>query len=157
MEKLGTGRLSPYFHMCRRIHTQVTEKISTSHCSSMEKAMAPHSNTLAWKIPWVEQPGRLQSMGLLRVGHDWATSLSHPSSKRLFPPLQPLEEFAFSARKLKWKWKSLSRVWLLVTPWTAAYQAAPPMGFSRQEYQSEVPLPSPNCISILHKMFSFTK
>ena len=34
-----------------------------------EKAMAPHSSTLAWKIPWMEEPGRLQSMGLLRVGH----------------------------------------------------------------------------------------
>ena len=38
--------------------------------------MAPHSSTLTWKIPWMEEPGRLQSMGLLRVGHDWATSLS---------------------------------------------------------------------------------
>ena len=37
---------------------------------SMEKAMATHSNTLAWKIPWTEEPGRLQSMGSLRVGHD---------------------------------------------------------------------------------------
>ena len=37
---------------------------------------APHSSTLAWKIPWMEEPGRLQSMGSLRVGHDWATSLS---------------------------------------------------------------------------------
>ena len=42
----------------------------------LEKAMAPHSSTLAWKIPWTEEPGRLQSMGLLRVGHDRATSLS---------------------------------------------------------------------------------
>ena len=42
----------------------------------MEKAMAPHSSTLAWKIPWAEEPGRLQSMASLRVGHDWATSLS---------------------------------------------------------------------------------
>ena len=42
----------------------------------MEKAMAPHSSTLAWKIPWTEEPGRLQSMGSRRVGHDWATSLS---------------------------------------------------------------------------------
>ena len=41
-----------------------------------EKAMAPHSSTLAWKIPWMEEPGRLQSMGLLRVRHDWVTSLS---------------------------------------------------------------------------------
>ena len=38
--------------------------------------MAPHSSTLAWKIPWTEEPGGLQSRGLLRVGHDWATSLS---------------------------------------------------------------------------------
>ena len=38
--------------------------------------MAPHSSTLAWKIPWTEEPGRLQSIGLLRVKHDWATSLS---------------------------------------------------------------------------------
>ena len=42
----------------------------------MEKAMAPHSSTLAWKIPRMEEPGRLQSMESLRVGHDWATSLS---------------------------------------------------------------------------------
>ena len=41
-----------------------------------EKAMATHSSTLAWKIPWAEEPGRLQSMGLRRVGHDWGTSLS---------------------------------------------------------------------------------
>ena len=41
-----------------------------------EKAMAPHSSTFAWKIPWTEEPGRLQSMGSLRVGHDSVTSLS---------------------------------------------------------------------------------
>ena len=38
--------------------------------------MAPHSSTLAWKIPWMEEPGRLQTMGSLRVGNDWASSLS---------------------------------------------------------------------------------
>ena len=38
--------------------------------------MAPYSSTLAWKIPWTEEPGRLQSMGSLRVGYDWASSLS---------------------------------------------------------------------------------
>ena len=42
----------------------------------VEKAMATHCSTLAWKIPWTEEPGRLQFMGLRRVGHDWATSLS---------------------------------------------------------------------------------
>ena len=44
--------------------------------SGSEKAMAPHSSTLAWKTPWTEEPGGLQSMRSLRVGHDWATSLS---------------------------------------------------------------------------------
>ena len=45
-----------------------------------EKAMAPHSNTLAWKIPWREESGRLQSMGSQRVRHDWATSRHFTSS-----------------------------------------------------------------------------
>ena len=44
--------------------------------SNTEKAMAPHSRTLAWKIPWMEEPGGLPSMASLRVGHDWGTSLS---------------------------------------------------------------------------------
>ena len=42
----------------------------------LEKRRATHSNILAWRIPWTEEPGRLQSMGLQRVGHDRATSLS---------------------------------------------------------------------------------
>ena len=42
----------------------------------LEKAMAHHSSTLVWKIPWAEEPGRLPSMGSRRVKHDWATSLS---------------------------------------------------------------------------------
>ena len=41
-----------------------------------EKVMAPHSSTLAWKIPWTKEPGRLLSMGSLGVGYNWATSLS---------------------------------------------------------------------------------
>ena len=43
---------------------------------TLEKETAIHSSTLAWKIPWTEEPDRLQSMGSQRVGHDWATSLS---------------------------------------------------------------------------------
>ena len=57
-----------------------------------------------------------------------------------------LERVAISSSNA-WKWKvkvkSLSRVWLLATPWTGAYQAPPSMGFSRQESWSGVPLPSP--------------
>ena len=47
-------------------------KTPCSQCreSRFEKAMAPHSSTLAWKLPWMEEPGGLQSMGSLGVGHD---------------------------------------------------------------------------------------
>ena len=52
------------------------QSIVISNNRKSEKAMATHSSTLAWKLPWTEEPGGLQSMGSLRVGHDWATSLS---------------------------------------------------------------------------------
>ena len=45
------------------------------------EGMATYSSTLAWKIPWMEEPGRLQSMGSQRVRHDWVTSLTHSSEK----------------------------------------------------------------------------
>ena len=193
--------------------------------------MAPHPSTLAWKLPWTEEPGRLQSMGSQRVRHDWVTSLSlfifmhwrrkwqptpaflpgESQGRRRLPStgsqsrtrlkrlshlcifnievglwfdwalhclMQITVMAAAAATKLlqscltlcdpgdsspsgspipgilqartlewvaisfsnAWKWrvkvKSLSRVWLLATPWTAAYQAPLSMGFSRQEYWS---------------------
>ena len=74
-------------------------------------------------------------------------------------PGKKLERVAISFSNA-WKWKvkvkSLSRVQLLATPWTAAYQAPPSMGFSRQEYWSGVPLPSPFYILFLLKKFFFT-
>ena len=53
--------------MCLQV-TYVTLSLQSSY--KVEKTMAPHSRTLAWKIPWMEEPGRLQSMGLLGLGHD---------------------------------------------------------------------------------------
>ena len=58
-----------------------------------EKAMAPHSSTLAWKTPWTEEPGGLQSMGSMRVRHDWATSLSLFSCMRWRRKWQPTPVF----------------------------------------------------------------
>ena len=52
-----------------------TQVLSLGWEDHLEKEMATHSSTLAWKIPWTEEPGRLQSMGLQRVGHDCMTSL----------------------------------------------------------------------------------
>ena len=53
--------------------TQVTQVQSPGGEDPLEEVMAAHSSIRAWKIPWAEEPGRLQSMGLQRVGHDWAT------------------------------------------------------------------------------------
>ena len=54
---------------------QETQVRSLGQEDPLEKGMATHSSTLAWKVPWMEEPGRLQSMGSQRVGHNWATSL----------------------------------------------------------------------------------
>ena len=62
-----------------------------------EKAMAPNTSTLAWKIPWMEEPGGLQSMGSLRVGHDWTTSLS------LFTCMHWRKEMATHSSVLAWR------------------------------------------------------
>ena len=58
-----------FMHVCMYVYVHIYTQTS-------EKAMAPHSSTLAWKIPWTEEPGGLQSTGSLRVGHYWVTSLS---------------------------------------------------------------------------------
>ena len=50
--------------------TAVGKELQDEQFLTSEKAMAPHSSTLAWKIPWMEEPGRLQSTGSLRVRHD---------------------------------------------------------------------------------------
>ena len=52
------------------MHTASVSLFEQGQEKGLEKAMAPHSSTLAWKIPWAEEPGRLQSMGSLRVRHD---------------------------------------------------------------------------------------
>ena len=63
-------------HEVTKSRTQLSNFTFPFHFNALEKAMAPHSSTLAWKIPWTEEPGGLQSMGSLRVGHDSVTSLS---------------------------------------------------------------------------------
>ena len=74
--------------------------------------MATHSSILAWRIPWMEEPGRLQSMVSQTVGHDWVTSLFFPAKQ-----INESSSFVFV-------FQSLSCVWLFATPWTAACQAS---------------------------------
>ena len=75
----------------------------------LEKEMAAHSSTLAWKIPWMEEPGRLQSMGSQKVLHDWATSLSRLSrvfsSTIMFSPSIILTK-CFREKALKYQQKT---------------------------------------------------
>ena len=82
-----------------------------------EKAMAPHSSTLAWKIPWTEEPGRLQSMGSLRVGHD----LSDFTFTFHFPAFE--KETATHSSVLAWR-----------IPGTAEPGGLPSMGLHRVEH-----------------------
>ena len=70
------NNISLYVHATLSLSICLIMDIWVAPMSQPENAMAPHSSTLAWKIPWMEEPGRLQSTGSLRVGHDWATSLS---------------------------------------------------------------------------------
>ena len=104
--------------------------------------MAAHSSTLAWKIPWTEEPGRLQSMGSPRVGHDWATSLHFTSLLRLYhkDPIYGLGSQSLNRREPEPSKRvsitelskthqfssihSFSHFQLLVTPWSAACQAS---------------------------------
>ena len=88
----------------------------------LEKEMATHFSMLAWRIPWTEEPGGLQSMGSQKVGHDWVTN-THLLNKPL------LSHF--------------SCVQLFATPWAVAYQASLSMGLFRQEYWSGLPCPPP--------------
>ena len=100
--------------------------------------MATHSSTLAWRILWMEEPGPPWGR---RVGHNWATSFSL-SYMTLLAFNQYLHT-GFFCKNIMTKWKSLSCVWLSATAWTVVYQASLSMGFSRQEYWSGLPFPSP--------------
>ena len=57
-------------HGVAKSRTRLNDFTFTFHFPALEKAMATHSSTLDWRIPWMEEPGGLQSTGLLRVGHD---------------------------------------------------------------------------------------
>jgi len=169
------GRRSPW---SRSLQAKEEDRHAGKHqnkqdlCSDREvKAMAPHSSTLAWKIPWTEEPGRLQSMGSLRVGHDWATSLSlftfhfHALEEEMATHSSVLawripgtagpgglpsmgshrvghvwSDLAVAAEKWKWKW---SRSVVSDSLWPHGHQAPLSKGFSRQEYWSGLPFPSP--------------
>ena len=67
--------------MVKRLSAMLETQVRSLGREDPLKEMATHSSTLAWKIPWTEEPGRLQSTGSQRVGHDWATLLLKKSIK----------------------------------------------------------------------------
>ena len=73
---LGERSGNPLQYSCLENHLEFNKYLKYTRTLALEGAMAPHSSTLAWKIPSTEEPGRLQSMGSLRVRHNWVTPLS---------------------------------------------------------------------------------
>ena len=114
----------------------------------LEEGMTTHSSILAWRISWKEKPAPAAAKSLPSCPTLWDLIDSSPPGSPVPGVLQArtLEWVAISFSNA-WKWKgkvnSLSGGRLLATPWTAAHQAPLSMGFSRQEYWSVSPLPSP--------------
>ena len=116
--RAGIGQFS--FQSLRKAmskNAQSTAQLHSSHTLVMEKEMATHSSVLAWRIPGTDEPSGLPSMGLHRVGHDWSDLAAAAAVPKLCPTS--------------------------VIPWTVALQAHLSLGFSRQEYWSGLPFPSP--------------
>ena len=135
----------------------------------LEKETATHSSILAWRIPWTEEPGGLQSTGWQRVIHDWTTNTfsltsmvildwgwikgevpgkicSHvPSCKTqrgTWREISEMDKNKYCLISLI-KCQSFSRIQLFRTPWTIAHQVPLLTEFSRQEYWSRLSFPSP--------------
>ena len=120
--------------------------------------MAPHSSTLAWKIPWTEEPGGLQSMGSLRVRHDCfslrcigegngnplqCSCLENPrDGGAWWSAIYGVTQSRTQLKRLSSS-SSSSHVQLFATPWTLACRDPLSIGFSRQEYWRGLPFPSP--------------
>ena len=126
--EVSLGREFIIVQCLSHIRLFVTPWTAACQASLLGKEMATHSSTITWKSPWTEEPGRLLSMGLLRVRHDWVTSLSlfiFMHWRRNSNPLQysclenprdrgawwaAIYEVAQSQTRLKWLSRSSSRL-----------------------------------------------
>ena len=113
--------------------TGVVFALAWSLHSFSEKVMAPHSSTLAWKIPWTAEAGGLLSMGLHRVGHNWSDLAAAAAS--FF-----LELFLHWSPVAYWAPRNLGSSSISVLSFCLFILL---MGFSREEYWSGLPFPSP--------------
>ena len=99
--------------------TQETQVLSLGWEDPLEEGMATHSSTLAGRIPWTEEPGGLQSMGLQRVEHDWTTQHAHKDSRG----------WDGQIASLTWMWANSGRYWR-----TGESGMLPSMGLQRVRY-----------------------
>ena len=104
-------------------HLPVQEMWVWSLCREdpLEKEIATHSSILVWKMPWTEEPGRLQSMGSQRVGHDWATEHTHSLCHWLAVPLAAAAQWQVSAGVTKCTTQLLSQWYTHIWRWTSLY------------------------------------
>ena len=118
--------------------------------------MATHSSTLAWKIPWTEEPGRLQSMGLQRVRNNWVTSLSLFLSCIGEGNDNPLQCSSLENPRDGGAWWAavcgIARSWTQLKRFSSSSSS---IGFSRQEYWSGLPF-SPLVDHVLSELSSVT-
>ena len=151
--------------MSQYVQQSTKQKQPRKACSCQDRAVAPRKQSL--KVCIGDGGESLQDQSHVAA----AAAKSLQSCSTLCDPIDgsPLGSSVpgiLQARILEWvaisfsnawKWKvkvkSLSRAWLFATPWTAAYQAPPPMEFSRQEYWSGVPLPSPKVMLCTAKTY----
>ena len=133
--------------------------ICTWYCISsynITREIPQHNNAFFFEMPrWGLFPYVDPNIPDITLGIHWLPGLTLCNPIDGSPPGSPVPgilqartlEWVAISFSIAWKWKvkvkSLSRVWLFTTPWTAAYQAPPSMGFSRQEYWSGVPVLSP--------------
>ena len=109
------------------------EKLWQTQTADSEKAMATHSSTLAWKILSMEEPCRLQSLGSLRVGHDWSTSLSLFTFMHWRGNGNPLQYFGLENPRDRRAW------------WAAGYGVAQSRTWLKRQQQQQ----QQRCLSIL--------
>ena len=83
----GASRVLEWWRICQPM--QVTRVWSLGWKDPLEKGMAAHSSILAWRIPWTEEPGGLQSRGSQRVGHDWVTAHTCVRKERALTKVSP--------------------------------------------------------------------